>query len=124
MEKLLGKTVTVTGKYGENMFGLPKSDPDHSQDTWYYPLSVLASVECGAQTTTKTVQQKQVIATQPIGIDLTLAKYAQNAQSYQTHFLQTSGANPSSWVSYIQIISTGGRRRLQEGASIARWTLS
>merc|ERR1719183_2985727 len=119
MVNLLGKTVTVTGKYGTNMFGLPKSDPSHYAPTWYYPLSVLASVECGAQTTTTTVKQKQVIATQPIAIDLTLAKYAAYAQLYQKYFLQASGATPSSWVSYIQIVTSGGRRRLSEGASIA-----
>ena len=52
MEKLLGKTVTVTSKYGSKIFGLPKSDPNHSQGTWYYPLSVLACVSPPETTTT------------------------------------------------------------------------
>merc|ERR1719362_1304454 len=54
MDKLLGKTVTVTAKYGSNMFGLPKSDPNHSQPTWYYPFSVIACVSPPEPTTSTT----------------------------------------------------------------------
>ena len=58
MDKLLGKTVTVTGKYGAGTFGLPKSDPNHSQATWYYPLSVIACVSPSDPTTTTTAPCK------------------------------------------------------------------
>ena len=70
------------------------------------------------------MQQKQVIATQPISLDFTLSKYEKYAQIYQSIFLQTSGANPSSWVSYTQVVVTGGGRRLKEGTSVAKWTLA
>ena len=43
MDKLLGKTVTVNYAAG-GIFGLPKSDPNHYQTVWYYPLSVIACV--------------------------------------------------------------------------------
>ena len=52
MDKLLGKTVTVTHKWGAATFGLPKSDPNHSQATWYYPLAVIACVSPPVTTTT------------------------------------------------------------------------
>ena len=54
MEKLLGKTVTVTHKWGAATFGLPKSDPNHSQATWYYPLAAIACVMPPEPTTTTT----------------------------------------------------------------------
>ena len=123
MDKLLGQTVTVTNKFGAGTFGLPKSDPSHSQATWYYPISAIACVSPPDPATIQTVQQPQVIATQPIALDFTLAKYYAYMMAYQNAFLQMSGANPYiSTVSYSQVSISGGRR-LSEGSSVAKWTL-
>ena len=64
MEKLLGQTVTVvsTGSsWSGPTFGLPRSDPNHPQAVWLYPLSVIARVECVDEeptTTTTTTECK------------------------------------------------------------------
>ena len=54
MTNLLGKEVTVVSRPYGGTFGLPKSDPNHNQPVWYYPLSVIACVAPPPTTTTTT----------------------------------------------------------------------
>jgi hypothetical protein len=43
MEVLLGANVTIVDRPQTAIFGLPKSDPNSSQQIWWYPFSV---IEC------------------------------------------------------------------------------
>ena len=53
MVALLGQTVKVVKRRGPGIFGLPESEARSGQPVWFYPFSVIVSVEVRARESRK-----------------------------------------------------------------------